>query len=395
VAKSELPFSDKDLHHWKVIEVFRSALLKAVQEKELHSGFQDPDRLVQHADYLSLFLFGLFNPVVKTMRAVCAASQLKRVQAEVCQRPVSLGSFSEAQHLVNPAHLERVFKELCQQLPSTGSGGQKLTWEQWFARDSSVFAALPRMTWALYGGGHEGAPNRAVRLHLNFNVLEDQPALADVTIGRICERKSWEAQWERGAGYVGDRYFSKNYQLFGRLSDKGCAYVLRLAEEATITVLEALEESQADRQEGVVRQAWCRLGKDEFASVKVRVVWIEGPQSALRLVTNLSPEALPAEMVSMLYRRRWQIECFFKWIKCLLKCGHWLAESQAGVSLQLYLALIAAVLLQLCLGRRPNKRMLELIQLHQMGYATTQEVIAGLKGEQAREVGRKKIAAQS
>jgi hypothetical protein len=248
------------------------------------------------------------------------------------------------------------------------------------------------MAWALYGGGHEGAPNRAVRLHLNFNVLEDQPALADVTIGRVCERKSWEQQWERGAGYVGDRYFSKNYQLFGRLSEKGCAYVLRLAEEATITVLEAIEVSSADRKEGVVRQAWCRLGKGQFESVRVRVVWIEGRQSALMLVTNLTPQALPAAMVSMLYRRRWQIECFFKWIKCLLKCRHWLAESQAGVSLQLYLALIAAVLLQLCLGRRPNKRMFELIQLYQMGYATTEEVITGLKREQAREQSRQKTS---
>ena len=84
MAKSELNFSDQDLHHWNVIEVFRSALVKAVQDQELHSGFQDPDRLVKHADYLSLFLFGLFNPVVKTMRAVCAASRLKRVPAEVC-----------------------------------------------------------------------------------------------------------------------------------------------------------------------------------------------------------------------------------------------------------------------------------------------------------------------
>jgi hypothetical protein len=110
------------------------------------------------------------------------------------------------------------------------------------------------------------------------------------------------------------------------------------------------------------------------------------------LVTNLTPQALPAAMVSMLYRRRWQIECFFKWIKCLLKCRHWLAESQAGVSLQLYLALIAAVLLQLCLGRRPNKRMFELIQLYQMGYATTEEVIAGLKREHAREQSRQKTS---
>jgi hypothetical protein len=134
------------------------------------------------------------------------------------------------------------------------------------------------------------------------------------------------------------------------------------------------------------------LGKGQFESVRVRVVWIEGRQSALMLVTNLTPQALPAAMVSMLYRRRWQIECFFKWIKCLLKCRHWLAESQAGVSLQLYLALIAAVLLQLCLGRRPNKRMFELIQLYQMGYATTEEVIAGLKREQAREQSRQKTS---
>ena len=392
MARSELQFAGEDLHYWKVMEVFRAALRRAVQEKELHPGFQDPDRLLKHAYCLALFLFGLFNPVLKTMRALCAASQLKRVQEEVCQRPVSLGAFSEAQHLVDPAHLEKVFKELCSQLPRTGSPASNLTWEQWFARDSSVFAALPRMAWALYGGGHEGAPNRAVRLHLNFNVLEDQPALADVTIGRICERKSWEEQWERGAGYVGDRYFSKNYQLFGRLSEKGCAYVLRLAEEATITVLEAIEVSSADRKEGVVRQAWCRLGKGQFESVRVRVVWIEGRQSALMLVTNLTPQALPAAMVSRLYRRRWQIECFFKWIKCLLKCRHWLAESQAGVSLQLYLALIAAVLLQLCLGRRPNKRMFELIQLYQMGYATTEEVIAGLKREQAREQSRQKLS---
>ena len=389
MARSELQFSKEDLHHWRVIEVFRAALLKAVRKKELHPGFQHPERRLQYADYLALFLFGLFNPALRTVRALCAASHLRRVQEEVCQRAVSLGSFSEAQHLVDPAHLERVFRELCQQLPPSASGAPALSWEQWFARDSSVFAALPRMAWALYGGGHTGAPNRAVRLHLNFNVLKDQPALADVTIGRVCERKSWEDQWERGAGYVGDRYFSKNYKLLGRLSEKGCAYVLRLAEEATITVLQPLEVSLADRKEGVVRQAWCQLGKNEFQSGRVRIIWIEGQHSALMLVTNLTPQALPADMVSMLYRRRWQIECFFKWIKCLLKCRHWLAESQQGVTLQLYLALIAAVLLQLCLGRRPNKRMFELIQLYQMGYATTQEVIAGLKREQARELGRK------
>jgi len=385
-----MPFSEKDLQHWKLLEDFREALAKSVKNKDLHPSFQDSSRRLQHAHYLSLFLFGLFNPAVKTMRALCAASHLKRVQKEICTAPVSLGSFSEAQHLVNPAHLEKVFQGLCCQVCTSGSQTPELSWQQWFARDSSVFAALPRMGWALYGGGHAGSPNRAARLHLNFQVLEDKPVLADVTPGRVCERKSWEEQWETGAGYVGDRYFSKNYRLLGKLQKKGCAYVLRLAEEATITILEELAISPADRREGVVRQAWCVLGKDQFKSPRVRVVWIEGKDSALMLITNLAPEALPAAMVSMLYRRRWQIECFFKWLKCLLGCRHWLAESQAGVTLQLYLALIASVLLQLCLGRRPNKRMLELMQLHQMGWATTEELQDGLQREIDREQARRK-----
>jgi hypothetical protein len=51
------------------------------------------------------------------------------------------------------------------------------------------------------------------------------------------------------------------------------------------------------------------------------------------------------------------------------------------VSLQLYLAPIAAVLFQLHTGRRPNKRMMELFQLHQLGWASTQDLIAGLRRE--------------
>src|ERR1039458_8075259 len=109
MARSELHIASEDLHHWKVMEVFRAALLGAVQEKELHPGFQDPDRRLKHADYLSLFLFGLFKPALKTMRAHCAASQLRLVQEEGWQRPVSLVGFSHAQALVLPAHLVKIF----------------------------------------------------------------------------------------------------------------------------------------------------------------------------------------------------------------------------------------------------------------------------------------------
>jgi DDE family transposase len=389
VSESDPAITEKDLRHWRLLEDFRSALERSTSQGQLHRSFHDPERKLRYDDSLSLFLFGLFNPAIKTMRGLCSASRLQRVQSEICGGPVSLGSFSEAQHLVDPSHLEKVFGELAAQVPGPASRDPRVRWEQWLARDSSLFAALPRMTWALYGGGHAGCPNRSVRLHLDLQLLQDNPASAQVTPGKHCERKVWKENWKSGAGYVGDRYFGKNFQLFGQLQNKGCSYVIRVMEEATINIIELIPLTAADRQAGVVKQAWATLGVKEYRSVRLRVVWIEGKDTALLLATNLSAEELPAELVGMLYRRRWQIECFFRWIKCLLQCRHWLAESENGVTIELYLALIASVLLQLHLGRRPNKRMLELLQLYQLGWATAEELVAGLQREQERESRRK------
>jgi IS4 transposase len=82
--------------------------------------------------------------------------------------------------------------------------------------------------------------------------------------------------------------------------------------------------------------------------------------------------------VGELYRKRWLIEMFFRWVKCVLGCGHWFAESQAGATIQIYLALIAGLLLQLYTGRRPTQRMMELVRFYLMGWATEAELETGL-----------------
>ena len=379
---AEPKFTEADLRHWNLLADFRQRLAQAAKGSALHRSFQDPKRLLWVADYLSLFLFGLLNPVVRTMRGLCAASDLTRVRQEVCRRHVSLGAFSECQHLLDPALLEKVFVDLAAELPDQTQGDWRLRTHRWQARDGSLFAALPRMSWALYGGGR-GVDAKAVRLHLNFNVLDLKPVRAQVTEGRRCERAVWQEHWQRGEAYIGDRYFAESYRLLDQLQEKDCVYVLRLREPATITVEEELPVSQADRRAGVLRQAWARLGATaRTRSGRLRVIWVESVRGeALILLTNLAPEALPAELVVLLYRRRWQVELFFRWIKCLLGCGHWLAESPSGATLQLYLALIAAVLLQLYTGRRPTKRMLELIRFYLLGVASPEELSRGLHRE--------------
>ncbi len=386
--------SVEGLHNWRLVERFERCLKALARSAAVHPSFSDPQRHLAMVEYLSLFLFGLFNPCVRTMRGLCEVSHLERVQEEICGRGVSLGSFSEAQHLVDPQFLEAVFRELSQELqrqPQVGQAARLGQW-QWLARDGSLFAALPRMHWALYGAGKAGAANHAVRLHLSLNILEDKPEIAAIRPGQVCERKIWREHWRPGQAYVGDRLFGQDYRVFGQLEALGSVYVLRIREQqAKIQVEEELPLTPEDRQAGVLRQAWGRLGcRQRYQSVRLRLVWIQTRENNLViLATNLTPEQLPAHLVWLLYKCRWKVELFFRWIKCILGCRHWLAESSKGTAIQIYLALIAALLLQLQFGCRPNKRMMELIQLHQLGIATDQELQTGLRRQLTRIKKRK------
>lgn len=345
--------------------------------------FQDPRRQLELGQYLGLFLFGLLNPAVRTMRALCSASKLERLQREICGNPVSLGSFSETQAVIDPALLEAVFAELAAEVGGVASRAALPAGPDWHIVDSTLWETLPRMHWALWR--RQGRAHTAVRLHLALHVLEDKPARASVTTGRVCERKAWRENGRAGEGYVGDRYYGEDYRLLGELDARGCFFVLRLREQAAIEVIEELPLQPEDRQAGVISDAWVHLGcKTRYRSVPVRLVRVQTPGEVLLLVTNQTPADLGAELVAELYRRRWQVELFFRWIKCILGCRHWLAESPKGVATQIYLALIGALLLQLYTGRRPTKRMMELYQLCEMGIATAEELEAGIAGELER-----------
>lgn len=371
--------TEEDLGHWKLLRSFREHLEAVFEARPLAGSWEDPKRQLTAPDYLSLFLFGLLNPVAQTLRALAEASHLERVQREVCSRRIPRATFSEAQHVLDPALLEAVFAELSAQIPSAPTDARLGRW-QWLAQDGSLFRALPRMVWALYGGGKAGAPNRAARLHLSLQVFDDKPVRATLRPGRDCERAVWEEQLEPGAGYIADRYFGENYQLFAKLDRQGSPFVIRLRDQAVVNVEAELPLSAEDRAAGVVRQGWARLGcRPRYRSLRVRVVWMEHQGEPLLLVTNLGPEALSAALVGELYRKRWRIELFFRWIKCILGCGHWLAESEQGATIQIYLALIAALLLQLYTGRRPTQRMMELIRFYLMGWATGAELERGLQ----------------
>jgi DDE family transposase len=246
------------------------------------------------------------------------------------------------------------------------------------ANDGTLLPALPRMAWALW----QNPQNRAGKLHLEFSVWRQVPVEFTVTDGNTSERAVWRSKLRKGACYVNDRNYSHDYHLIGDVQKAGASFVLRLHNNALFTPLESARVlSEADRQAGVVEDIKVRLGSDPDGP-EGRLVRVEADGHTFLLFTNL--QELEAELIALIYRYRWQIELFFKWIKCVLGCRHWMAESIEGMTLQIYCALIASVLLVLWTGRKPTKRQWEALQLYWVGYVTLEELTRVLGIEKNR-----------
>lgn len=97
------PRSEQQLSGWKLLGRFIGVLDEhgsriAPDQREQH-GLRDLDRRT----YFGLFLFGLFNPVVTSMRALCLASKLDRVSDMLDHKgPIAISRFSDAQHMSLP-----------------------------------------------------------------------------------------------------------------------------------------------------------------------------------------------------------------------------------------------------------------------------------------------------
>lgn len=337
--------------------------------------------------YAGLFLLYFFSPVLTSLRGLCQATELDKVQKLLGCRRVALGALSEASRVFDPEPLQEIIAELARrvapaQLPSDWEALRHLT-----AVDGSLLPALPRMAWALW----QDDRHHAAKLHLHFEVARGIPVQATVTTGKAAEVTQLRQHLQAGRLYVLDRGYAA-YRLRRAILDARASFLVRLREDAAFTVAHERAVTPAARAAGVVRDlVISRLGtehhKDEIGRPLRVVVVATGPRNAessgnvLVLVTDQLD--LAAELVALGYRFRWSVELFFRWLKCILGCRHLLSTSANGVTLQVYLALIASLLVSLWTGHRPTKRAYEMFCFYFSGWASAAELQAHI--EQLRQ----------
>lgn len=365
---------DSDLQSWKLLRQFRQRLQPHLARAPKTPTEKDPRCQLLAEDYFCLLLFGLFNPVLRSMRALCHASGRLARMREVCSRPMATATFSVGQHLFEPEILATMVRALANEIKGRAEFGDRRlrqAVEVLTAVDGTVLRAVNRMAWASVGKN-----GSAVKLHLHFSVFDQVPQDWTITPGNCCERKVLKSKVQAGAFYVADRLYSDDYAFLGRMLRQKIDYVLRLPGNATRLAASPDRQLTAqDRAAGVVSDRMEQLGAKHRGLV-IRVVEIHAAGQVFVLGT--SRQDLPAELIGLIYRYRWQIELFFKWFKMILGSRHWLAESPRGVAIQLYSAMIATLLLTMVTGRRPTIRQLETLHLYFVSFASEEELLREL-----------------
>jgi hypothetical protein len=350
------------------------------------------NRELLFSHYAGLMLVGLFNPVLQSLKGISAASELKKVQKAIGGPRASVGSLSESVRVFDPAYLEPIFQELLEAVPPARYGQPSSIPEDLVRRltaaDGSVLRALPQIVQAAYA-------DSKWRLHLQFEVLRELPIKATLTPdevgGDADERSVLGRNLQKARVYIIDRGYER-YRLFQQIVEAGSDYVVRV-QRRPVEVLRENEIAEAARNAGVISDELVQLGQSHShvgaVTHAVRRLVIEGgvPQGAPRshkprsqevvLLTSLTD--VPAEVVAAIYRLRWSIELFFRFFKHVLGCRELISSRPQGIAIQIYCALIAALLIAMATGCNVGRRGFELVCLAFQGWATDEELAAGIE----------------
>ncbi|MDE1974860.1 MAG: IS4 family transposase [Hyphomicrobiales bacterium] len=197
--------------------------------------------------------------------------------------------------------------------------------------------------WARFTAGVSGA-----KLHIVYNPDTARPNFAEVTAANVNDITVAKLMpITPGATYVFDLGYY-DYGWWAKLDAAGCRIVTRLKVNTPLAgvVDNPLPVGSLILSDRIghlpARQARSRINPFQDPVRELRVRTETG--TILRVVTN--DLDAPADEIAELYKRRWQIELFFRWVKHALKIRHFFGTSENAVRIQIAVALVAFLLLR-------------------------------------------------
>lgn len=400
VDAAELPEWPEPLMGGKYVRLLQKQL------EGLRSEDEHGNRKLFLDDVFVVYLLAFFNPAVRSLRTIEDLSQTRQAQKHLSVAKVCKSTLSDFNALGDPQRLTPIIEALSKQLarkqarqPQGGSGDLHQLLEKTVAVDGTFLPAAAGVAWAIANTNHSTAVRHRARIDAHINVATWLPEVIVVPDAGQSEADSAVRCLQAGRISVYDRGYMSFALLRAHHQTPDANFVVRFKPEgADISALEVTFEddlSEEDLAAGVVsdrvgRFATGHAKRAGIGDVLFREVVVEfgsdpdegGETKTLRLITDLLD--IPASNVAALYRWRWQVELFFRWLKTLANFDHLISHTREGVQTHLYITVIATLLMYLHTGYRPRKYLFTLLSQVAAGGATLDEVLPILRERERR-----------
>ena len=253
--------------------------------------------------------------------------------------PIKLSTLSEANSKRNPELFKNLFFDLLSR--SQKKFKRKFSVPIALLDSTAITSREPKMKWAKYNKQCYG-----VKVHVKLDMANDVPLDVTITNGNVSDLKvARDMDYEPGSILVVDRAYSDTL-WWRKLNENGVKFITRLKRGYDFNVI---EDRYIDRsaEENILSDKVIQLmgNKSSQYGDRLRLVTAFDPIEGrtFDFITNYFD--VPASMIANLYRQRWRIELFFKWIKQRLKIKKLLALSHNGILTQIWTAMIAYLIL--------------------------------------------------
>lgn len=351
------------------------------------------NRILHMDQYTSLILLYMFNPICTSLRSLQQVSELKKVQRFFGAPRASLGSLSEASTVFDSELLKNIIQELSTKLDNVSSiPGFDSSKGMLTAVDGSVIDATGKMAWALWRSDRNG-----IKVHCQYEILKGVPVSMEVTDANANEKAVLASILQPNRVYVMDRGYAK-YSLLEEIMNIKSSFVCRIRDNALYKVNEDKTLTDKAVKEGVVFDKTVNLGGDPKKLIldNVRIVAVKcnptgprsrtggrgGPKQGQIILIATDRFDLEPETIAAIYKHRWTIEIYFRFFKHILGCRHLISENKNGIEIEMYMAIIACMLISLWTGRKPTLRTYEMVCWYFSGMADLEELEAHIARQQ-------------
>jgi hypothetical protein len=361
-----------------------------------------------HVDQLFLgLLLAFFDPMARSLRRIEDHGDFGgRLDLPRLARSTT----ADALAVFDPACLKPVIEDLRERVPHLAHDDADLAGvtRRIIAADGTYLNTLADVAWALRHTKADGKRQGQVRANVQMDVASWTPQVVTVSgDDGQSEPGAFAPDLLEGVLYVFDRNFL-DFSFLGGVLARGNDFVLRVRGNApAVRVPDALPLTPADAEAGVTADEVVELtGRGapagRFRRVTIRTTDRHGEPETVRLLTNLADPHVGARVIGAIYRQRWQIELFFKWLKTWARMDRLLSTSRRGITFQFYVAVIGVLMMYVQGGRRVSVYALAALSRLARGECTLQEAMAVIarrererelnRARQARKRARKKLA---